>query len=399
MLLIPKTLYKNRQIDSMHTHMKSQIPYYHPAWIEIDVAQFKKNIAILKQQLSNSLLCLPVKANAYGHGLVEIGTAAQEYGVDYLAVSCLQEGARLREAGIHIPILVMGAIHEDQVRALIEHNLEVTVASSFKADLLTQVCQQFGLRCRVHLEVDTGMQRTGMRKETALTLLKSMLNNPYLTVRGAYSHLATADHKNDRVALQQISQFQDFVEQAKRIASHKMIFHVANSGGLINYPQALFDMVRPGILAYGYYDKEVPAAYKDIKPFLSLKAKIAYFKVVEAGQGVSYGHHYKTPQTSRVVTIPVGYGDGYRRSLSTKASVLIRGKRYPIIGAICMDQLMVNIGNDEAYVGDEAVLVGGQGDEMISIHEIASLCDTIAYEILCAFNQRLPRTYVQGLAS
>lgn len=373
----------------------NNIPYCHPAWIEIDCAQFKNNIAHIRKKIGeHTLLCLPVKANAYGHGLIPLAQAAESFGVNYLAVSCLQEGIMLREASIATPILVMGAIHENQIYELIKHELDITVASAFKAQLIAQVCEDRKIKARVHIEVDTGMRRTGMRVETAYNVLLQMQNHPFIEVVGIYSHLATADKKEDCQTQEQIALFAEFKEKAEKIFDKKVLFHLANSGGIVYYPESYFDMVRPGLLAFGYYpgccENDVPG----IQPFFSLKAKISYFKVVDEGQGISYGHLYKTKKSSRIVTIPVGYGDGFRRALSHKAHVLIRGKRYPIVGSICMDQLMVDIGLDEAYVGDEVVLVGHQGSENITINEIASFCDTIPYEILCGFNQRLPRIFI-----
>jgi len=369
-----------------------EIPYKHPAWIEIDLSQFQKNIDIIRLALKNSRLCLPVKANAYGHGLTDIGRAAAMAQVDYLAVSCLQEGAQLRESGITIPILVMGAIHENQIGDLINHNLEFTISSAYKAKLTQGICQKENLRCRVHIEVDTGMQRTGMHPATALALLQDLRGNHTIEVIGAYSHLATGDKKDDSFALRQIEQFQEFRKKAHAIYG-SILFHIGNSGGICHYPSAELDMVRPGLLAFGYFDHDLPP-FSDIKPFFSLKAKIAYFKVVEKDQGISYGHSFHTKRRTRIVTIPVGYGDGFRRALSNKASVLIRGKAYPIVGMICMDQLMVDIGDDEAYVGEEAVLIGRLGENEILLKDIAQMCDTIPYEILCSFNQRLPRFYI-----
>jgi alanine racemase len=172
-----------------------------------------------------------------------------------------------------------------------------------------------------------------------------------------------------------------------------LIRHLANSGGIIYYPQAHFDMVRPSLVTFGYLPSHPPSAYQAVSPCLSLKAKVAYFKVVKAGEGVSYGHSYVTPRQTRIVTIPVGYGDGFRRALSNQGSVLIRGKRFPICGTICMDQFMVDVGDAEVYVGDEVVLIGKQGKEEIRLEEVAKLCETIPYEILCQINERIPRVY------
>lgn len=372
-----------------------EISYAHPAWIEIDLNQFKKNIKIIQAKVGRAQICLAVKANAYGHGLVPMAQAAVAAGVDYLGVSCLQEGAQLREAGIQANILVFGAIHEAQIRELLHYDLEFTISSHYKAMLVAHECQRLNKFCRVHLEVDTGMQRTGMRPQTTLTLLHDMTKMKCFQIVGVYSHLATADSQNHAVAAQQLATFQNLKQEIIQRYSGKMLFHIANSGGICNYPDSLFDMVRPGILAFGYLPADRSIYLPGIRPFFSLKAKIAYFKVVSAGSGISYGHTYTTCKTSRIVTVPVGYGDGFRRALSNKAAVLIRGKRYPVVGTICMDQFMVDIGMDEAYVGDEVVLIGRQEEEEICLAEIARQCDTISYEILCGFNQRLPRLYVE----
>ncbi len=363
----------------------------HPAWIEIDLTQFRKNISVIRSQIGKSLFCLPVKANAYGHGLCRIGLAAVEAGVDYLAVAHSQEGVKLRLAGVKIPILVLGAIHEDQIPDLIEFNLEISLSSKFKAELVAAKSKEMGRKCKVHLEVDTGMQRTGVRAATAKVLFPYLKTLDALEVIGIYSHLATADQPQNSFALQQIEVFSSLM---KELQGESFIAHLANSGGMIHFPEAHFDMVRPSLAAFGYLPAHSPEAYQGIAPCLSLKAKVAYFKVVNEGAGISYGHSYVTPRQTRIVTIPVGYGDGFRRALSNRGSVLIRGKRFPIRGTICMDQFMVDVGDQEVYVGDEVVLIGKQGSEEIRLQDIALLCDTIPYEILCQLNDRIPRVYL-----
>ena len=354
----------------------------HPTWIEVDLTQFRKNLAIIRNHVGKSKFCLPVKANAYGHGLVGIAKAAAAEGVDCLGVSCLREGVSLRQAGILTPILVLGAIHEEQVDDLIHFHLEFTISSPFKADL---VAKKRPGKCRVHLEVDTGMQRTGVRCASALHLIQHVRSLSCFEVVGIYSHLATADHPNDPFALQQIRAFKHLIQQAP---FQGLTAHLANSGGVTHFPEAHLDMVRPGLMAYGY------SSLAALAPCFSLKSKVSYFKVVPADTGIGYGHTYVTQKQTRIVTIPIGYGDGYRRALSNRGSVLIRGKRFPIAGAICMDQLMVDVGDAEIYVGDEVVLIGRQGEEEISLMEIASLCDTIPYEVLCLLNERIPRVYL-----
>lgn len=355
----------------------------HPTWIEIDFSQFRKNIEIVRLMIGKSRFCLPVKANAYGHGLVKIGKVAEEAGIDCLGVSCLQEGVQLRHAGITIPILVFGAIYEEQIEDLVRYGLEFSISSAFKADL---VLKKQPSSCRVHLEVETGMQRTGVRPETALKLAHHLKTLPCFNLVGVYSHMATADLPDHPEAHIQIRSFRELIGHP---IFQGVMAHLASSGGVIHYPASHLDMVRPGLMVYGYPSTPL----KGIAPCFSLKSKISYFKVVQAGAGVGYGHRYRTHKPTRIVTVPVGYGDGYRRALSNRGSVLIRGKRFPIVGSICMDQCMVDIGDAEAYVGDEVVLIGRQGQEEIKLTEIAKLCDTIPYEILCSFSTRVLRRY------
>ena len=358
----------------------------HPSWIEIDLLQFQKNVALVRNHIGKRLLCLPVKANAYGHGLTLLGKAAQEAGVDYLATSNLQEAVTLRQAGVTIPILVLGAIHEDQIPNLLSYDLEFSISSLFKAKLVAHICQKTDQRCKVHMEIDTGMQRTGVRPETAPALFQYLTQEKCFTVVGVYSHLATSDDPQNPFTQKQIDLFQSTLLQSP-FKNHTFISHLANSGGAAHFPNSLLDMVRPALLTLGYASSSILG----IKPFFSLKSKVSYFKVVAAGEGISYGHSYRTTKQTRIVTIPIGYGDGYRRALSNQGSVLIRGKRFPIVGTICMDQFMVDVGDSEVFVGDEVVLIGKQGSLEIPLHEISTLCNTIDYEVLCFFNERIPR--------
>jgi alanine racemase len=353
----------------------------HPSWIEIDLAQFEKNLIAVREKIGKRLLCLPLKANAYGHGLVRMALSAQEMGVDVIGVSCLQEGVSLRKAGITLPILVLGAIHEDQIDDLIRFNLEFSISSKFKADLVAKK----GLKCRVHLEVDTGIHRTGMRPETALRLYEEMRQQPAFEIAGIYSHLATADEPDHPFVQTQIDAFAALKSQ---ISDPHISWHIANSGGVYSYPNSYFDMVRPGLLCYGLTPDG--SHHPNFHPFFTLKSQISYFKVVAPKSGISYGHLYTTQAQTRVITIPVGYGDGYPRALSNLAPILHRAKRYLIAGRICMDQFMVDIGQNEAYVGDEVTLIG----DSISLWDLARLAHTDPREILCRFNDRIPRVYV-----
>ncbi len=355
---------------------------WHPTWIEIDLGQFRKNLQAVKRHIGSRLFCLPIKANAYGHGLIPIGQVAAEEGVDYLAVAHAKEGVALRKAGVKIPILVLGAIHKEQVSDLLLNDLEVSVSSRLKADLIREECQRLQKRCKVHIEVDTGMHRTGMRPRTALQLYEEFEKDPFFDIAGIYSHLASTDsYGKDQVNL-----FHEICEQVKK----PLIRHIGNSSGMLAFPECSLDMVRPALLTFGYID-----GVGEISPCFSLKSTVSYFKIVETGKGISYNHTFHTEKPSRIVTVPIGYGDGYRRDLSNRGHVLIRGKKHPIVGTICMDQFMVDVGESDVFVGDEVVLIGSQGEETISLQEIASMCGTIPYEILCGLNERVPRVYLR----
>lgn len=358
----------------------------HPAWIEIDLGQLRRNLARIGRLVAPARLAFVVKANAYGHGLVPVAKGVEEH-VDLFAVACADEAIALQEAGVRKPLLVLGAVDQEQIDTLIERDIEFTISSPFKGRLVTEACRRKGKPARIHIEVDTGMQRTGMRPDTTIRFCQE-LDRRWLIPCGIYSHFANADQQDVQ---DQLAAFQQLLTHPA-VASIPLR-HLANSAGALYAPASRLDMVRVGLLAYGY-----PAGtLEGILPCFSLKSRISYFKVVEAGQGISYGHTFVTDRRMRIVTIPVGYGDGYRRALSNKGSVLIRGKRYPIVGAICMDQFLVALGDEEAYVGEEAVLIGRQGDGEISIEEIADLCGTIPYEILCQFTERIPRRYVDAV--
>jgi alanine racemase len=242
------------------------------------------------------------------------------------------------------------------------------------------------------------MNRVGVRVASLAGLVDFITDNKCFVLKGIYSHLAKSDTPNDEVTYQQIEQFGEIATKYKQ-QYPELLCHLANSGGVSNYPQSLFDMVRPGILSYGYASV-LPNSNNDnsfggVRPCFSLYSQVAYFKVVEANQGISYNHQYITKNRTRIVTIPVGYGDGYRRALSNRGDVIIGGNKYPVAGIICMDMFMVDIGiNGKAHIGDEVVLIGSQGNQNIYLEDVARICDTITYEILCGFNERIPRVYI-----
>lgn len=368
----------------------------HPTYIEIDSQQFIQNLQAIRQLVGSKVkILLPVKANAYGHGLIGMAKLAQDH-VDYLAVACLDEGITLRQNDITKPILVFGAIDEEQIPGLVQNDLEITISSIFKADLVAAFCHRLNKKCKVHLKVDTGMNRVGVRPDSLAYLVEFVLKNSQtLELVGLYSHLACSDDLASQVTMQQIEIFRDSANYVKSLKPD-VLCHIANSGGICYFPDSFFDMVRPGILSYGYFPATAiaEAPLNSIKPCFSLKSRVVYFKVVAKGCGISYNHRYKCDRETKIITVPIGYGDGYRRGLSDIGEVSLRGKKYKISGTICMDMLMVDIGpNTEAYVGDEVVLIGRDGSQEIFIGDIAQKLNTIIYEVLVGFSERIPRIY------
>jgi len=357
----------------------------HPTRILVSRTKFINNLQTIRKNLSkNTLLCLPVKANAYGHDISLISKLAEQY-VDYLAVANLEEGVALRRDGISKNILVFGAFYAEQITNLIKYNLEISISSLYKAKLVEEYCRNNNCQAKIHLKIDTGMNRIGISMSSARTLVDYVSNNPAFILVGIYSHFASSDSNQEFTA----KQFHDFLQIVEHTKSknHGVIAHIANSAAMVNYPEMHLDMVRPGILSYGYNgDVNYP-----VEPVMSLVSKIVYYKRVKANTGISYNHTYHTADTSNMVTIPIGYGDGYRRGLSNKSYILLHGKKYPIVGNICMDLLMVNLGNDSGYVEEDVVLLGRSGSESITADDLAKYLDTISYEILTGFTSRIPR--------
>lgn len=362
----------------------------HPSFIELDSLQLIKNIEIIKNIIFPTKFCFPVKANGYGHGLFEMAKIATEAKVDYLAVAHAKEALFLREKGIKGDILVLGAVLEEQILPLIEEGCEFSVSSPYKAQLIKKQLENSSLKAVVHLEVDTGMQRTGMRPETALSLFNELLDNDSIEVKGIYSHLAMAQQPEDPFTKRQIEAFTLLADHLKSL-SPSILCHLANSAGLLYFSKSHFSMVRAGFLTLGYFPSHQPEKFLEIKPCFSLKSKISFLKWVEEGKGISYGHAYITNKKTKIATVPVGYGDGYRTEYGKRGEVLIKGKKVPIVGVICMDQLMCDVTDLDVEIGDEAVLIGKQGDQEILINEMAKRADISPYEVLASFTQRLER--------
>ncbi len=338
-----------------------------------------------------------VKANAYGHGLVQVARHLEAQGMDQLGVAFVEEGIALRKAGIATPILVLGGIFGPQVAQFITHDLEITVSSLDKLRQVETAAKSLGRKATIHLKIDTGMERIGVHSYSAGPFIEAAVASQWCVLKGIYSHLACADDPASKMTALQLQRFLDACAHFERIGAPMPIRHLANSGGVLHFPETWLDMVRPGIVLYGVLPDPASQATINVRPALSLVSQVVYFKVVKAGNTVSYGATWTAPYDTRIVTIPIGYGDGFPRALSSRGQVLIRGQRHPLVGRVCMDQFMVDLGPEgTAYNEDEAVLIGRQGDQGISTEAVALAANTIPYEILTGLNERIPREYRGG---
>lgn len=334
-----------------------------------------------------------VKANAYGHGMEEISDIMVSWGVDYLGVGFLEEGIALRNLGVSLPILVLGGVLGNQVRDFLKYNLEITVSSLEIGKSIDHQAALFGAgKAKVHLKIDTGMERIGVRWENAGAFLERIFQLKHVEVAGVYSHFATSDEKDKSFALDQIARFERVLSSAGEKGLPVPLAHMANSGAVLDLPQSYFSMVRPGVMTYGAYPSRETSESVPVRPVMSLESKVVFLKDVDAGVGVSYGRRYTTARRTRIATVPIGYGDGYSRRLTNQAEVLIGGRRYPVVGTVCMDQLMVDLGPESPVrVGDNVVLVGRDGTETISAWDLAETLGTIPYEVFTGVTARVPR--------
>lgn len=367
-----------------------------PSYLTVDLDRLTQNYEAIEAHVGDAVVMPILKANAYGHGLVEVGKHMAALGATYLGVAYLEEALLLRESGIETPILVLGGILGTQIPEFLKHNLTLTASSVEKLQQVDQAAEALGVRAKVHLKIDTGMERIGVHYYSAESLLEASLKLKHTEVEGIFSHYANADAADLSSAQQQLARFEEVLKFYDDRSLPTPIRHMSNSGAILQLPEGNLDLVRPGILLYGVYPSDEVQQTIRVRPALRWTSRVVYFKVVKPSHPVSYGSTWESDHMVRVVTIPVGYGDGYFRSMSGKTEVIIRGKRYPVVGRICMDQFMVNIEWDSAYNNDEVVLIGEEGEERITVEDLAEWAGTIPYEILTNINTRVPRVYVRG---
>ena len=361
---------------------------------EIDLDAIRHNVGVMRACLAENVAFLAVvKADGYGHGAVQVARAALEAGAKMLAVAIPEEGVQLRQAGIDADILVLGGIEEEAADAVAACNLTQVVFDEARIMALESAGKKYARVVKVHLKLDTGMCRIGVRtEEEAQRLVRLIDSLEHVELTGCFTHMATADEDFCEGTHAQIARFSALCEAIAEVHPGKIIRHAANTASIFRYPQAHFDMVRGGIALYGY--PPVPEA-KGLRPAMRWTARAVYVKTIHPGDRVSYGGLFEAERETRVMTVPVGYADGYRRGLTGRGCVLVRGQRARILGRVCMDQIMVDVTDiPGAQAGDEVVLLGGQGNEMIDADEMAGWLDTISYEVICSPSKRIPRVYV-----
>lgn len=369
-----------------------------PVWAEIDLGALSHNISEIRRVIPPETgIMAVVKANAYGHGAVEVSKAALSAGAARLAVARSSEGLELRRAGIEEPILVLGYTPPGQIRDTAAHMLEQTVYGADYAREVNREARRSRLSLAVHIKVDTGMGRLGVVAGAASSIdeIKEIAGQDHLRLSGIFTHLACADSWDKDFTLSQLDKFTGLLADLRREGIVFPLVHTANSAAIIGHPLSCFNLVRAGISMYGLYpSEEVEACRLSLRPVMSMKTRVAQVKRVPAGFPVSYGSTYVTERETIIATLSVGYADGFSRLLSSRGQALVRGRRAPVVGRVCMDQCMADVaGIPGVSPGDEVVLFGRQGEEFISVEEVAGLMGTINYEVVSTLSARVPRIY------
>ena len=361
-----------------------------PTHVEISLGTIAQNFDAIRSHVSAAQVMPVVKANAYGHGIVEVSRHLAAHGATCFGVALLEEAAVLRHAGITQPILVFGGVVARQIPEFIEQDLMMAASSIDKMQQIDAAAAAAKRKARVHLKIDTGMERIGVHWYSAEKLLEASLRFRNIEIAGIYSHFASSDAEDLSSAKEQLARFLEALEFYPKHGLKPPQRHIANSGGILQLPESHLDLVRPGIMLYGVYPSREVRQSIVVKPALSWKSEVVYFKVVQPGSPVSYGGTWKSDHPVRIVTVPVGYGDGYFRALSNRSKVVIRGQQHPVVGRVCMDQFMVNLEWGSAYNGDTVTLIG----DGISAQDVADWAETIPYEVITNIRSRVPRVFV-----
>jgi alanine racemase len=358
-----------------------------PTYLEVNLPQIRNNLEAIRAHVAPAKVMPMIKANAYGHGVDGVAPFIEPY-VDTFGVALVEEGIHLRDLGIRKPILVAGGILPEQIPLFIEYDLIITVSSPELLAAADSAAEAANVKLTAQLKIDTGMERVGVHYYETESFLEQSLKCKHVLIEGIYTHFANSEDPELTHARQQLERFQEVLRFYEKRSLPPPIRHMANSAAILQFPESLMDMVRPGVMLYGVYPVGVEHSV-DIAPALTWKSHVAFSKITLPGHPVSYGSLWQSEVPTRIATIPCGYGDGYFRRMTNKAQVIVNGKKYPQVGRICMDQFMVNIGDDEAQVGDEVILLG----DGIAAYDLAEWMGTNEYEVMTSISARVPRIY------
>ena len=377
---------------------KAKVMFIRPTWAEINLDNIAHNIQACRAALPpDTRLLAVVKANGYGHGAVAVAKKALATGAAYLAVATADEGIELRDHGIEAPILILGFTPQQHASLVVSYGLTQTVYQAEMLQALGEAAQRLDKTALIHVKVDTGMGRLGFTEigET-VAFLKKATQTPGVLVEGMYTHLATSDELDSPYAQEQIMRWQALLQACEEEGISIPLVHISNSAAILQYPECAGNMVRLGISMYGYYPSDEVPQRVELRPALRLVSQIAHLKTVPAGTRISYGGTFETKRESLIATVPIGYADGYSRQLSGKGEALVGAVRVPVIGRVCMDQLMLDVTDvPDVRLNDQVVLYGRQGAEAITVDEVAAKIGTISYEVCCDLGKRVPRCYLE----
>jgi alanine racemase len=389
-----KTALGRDQVVAEFTERK---PLPRPAWIEIDLERLKRNLQLINQDKPKGLQILSVvKDDGYGHGALALARVALDSGASFLALSTLQEAITLREQGIQARFLLLGDRQENEFTWCIANDLTCCVSEPISVMQLSALAGRANKRVPVHLKINTGMNRYGVRWTEAASLAQLIDSTKSLYLEGVLSHFAQSDETSKTFAMLQLSRFEEALQAIAAAGIQVKIKHLCNSGGFLDLPQAHFDMVRLGILPLGVYPSSVCRRIPGIEPVMSVKARIAAIQNLKPGDSVGYGMRYTATEPRRIAVLPIGYGDGFPR-VRNQGCALVHGRRAPLVGGVAMDAITVDVTEvQEAKLWDEAVILGRQGAEEISVHDLAKLKNSVSYDLLAGWRARLPRLYKQA---
>lgn len=367
-----------------------------PSRAIVDLRAYAHNLGVVRRFVGNDAhIAAVVKANAYGHGLVPVALKALECGARMLAVATIDEGLALRAAGIEAPVLVMVQLDAPIMPVAIEHRLTLMISDMATAERLGEIAHRANRVAQVHCKIDSGMGRQGFPIESAPSDLQSITRISHIDIEGIATHFPTADQPEDTFTYNQIKMFKHVLRQLDKLGIPYELAHAANSAAIVNYHGSIFNMVRPGLMCYGVWPTANVPSQPLLQPVLRWETRIVHVRHLEPGSSVGYGRTYTTRHRMRAAILPVGYADGYKHQLSNRAEVLIRGKRCPVRGSVCMDQIVVDISElPSVNPGETATLIGADGTESITAEELAQRADTIPYDILAGIGPRVPREYL-----